>query len=283
MNMGLLALTGIWLKYKRKAIRLLFGAGIGGISSCVFTVFPIFPRWAELLFTYLLIGPVMCRAAFGKKGIKAVCKAAFVLAAVSIFIGGFLNQLYFYTGAGYVMRELLTGKRAQGGGLPVLLLLAAVSFFAGKEVFFLFGTMKRDRTDLFRVLLIKGNKQVEVTALLDTGNRLYEPVTKKPVSVGEMKALSSLFPEEEEKTEGFLLIPYHSIGGDGFLKGRKLDQIALVREDGSSTPFPEETFLVALKEGQLSKDGSYQLILHGDFAGITASLKKRRIKTWSSK
>ncbi len=226
--------------------------------------------------TYLFTGPLMCRAAFGKKGIKAVYKAAFVLAAVSIFIGGFLNQLYFYTGAGYVMRELLTGKSVRGGSLPVLLLLAAASFFAGKEIFFLFGTMNRDRTDLLRVLLIKGDKQVEVTALLDTGNRLYEPVTKKPVSVGELKALSPLFPEEER--EGFLLIPYRSIGGDGFLKGRKLDQIAVVREDGSSTPFSEETFLVALKEGQLSEDGSYQLILHGDFAGIAASLKKRRKK-----
>ena len=115
-----------------------------------------------------------------------------------------------------------------------------------------------------------------MTAFLDTGNCLYEPATRKPVSIGEGEALRPLFPEGEEELEGFLLIPYRSIGGEGFLKGRLLPEMAALLEDGEEVPFPGGPFLVALKEGKLSGDGSYQLILHGDFAEYTASLRKRR-------
>ena len=115
-----------------------------------------------------------------------------------------------------------------------------------------------------------------VTALLDTGNRLYEPATKKPVSIGERDTLLALFPEEEEETEGFFLIPYHSIGGEGVLKGKLLPEMAAVLEDGREVPCPGGPFLIALKEGRISPNADCQLILHGDFAEYTASLKKRR-------
>lgn len=278
MNTGLLMLTGFWLKYTRRTGRLLLGASVGGSVSCLLAVFPVFPRWAELLLTYTLAGPLMCRVAFGKRGRKALFRELYSLTGVSVFAGGLLNQLYFHTRAGYVMRELLGGKSTGGGGLPVLLLLAAASFFLGKELLFLFGTAKRSREILLPVVLGKGERVLTVTALLDTGKRLYDPATKKPVSIGEKEALRLLFPEEEEEQEGFFLIPYRSVGGDGFLKGRLIPRMSLLREDGSEAPFPGEPFLVALKEGRLSGDGSYQLILHGDFAGYETSVKKAHKK-----
>lgn len=276
MNMGLLALTGSWVKCKRRMFFLFLGAAAGGAFSCFLAVFPVFPRWVELLAAYALAGPVMCRIAFGKRELRMLFRETISFSVIAIFIGGLLNQLYFHTGAGYVMRELLTGRSAKGGGLPVLFLLAAASFLAGKEVIFFFGTAKKNRETLFRIVLKKGDRSVEATALLDTGNRLYEPITGKPVSIGERNVFLSLFPEEEDETEGFFLIPYRSIGGEGFLKGRCLSEMAVIGEDGSENPFPDAPFLVALKEGALSGNGAYQLILHGDFAEYTASLKKRR-------
>ncbi len=273
MNMGVLALTGAWLRYKQRTGRLLLGASVGGLVSCLLAIVPVLPRWAELLLTYALLGPAMCRIAFGERGRKALFQEILSLSAVSIFAGGLLDQLYFHTRAGYVMRELLRGKSAGGGGLPVLLLLAAASFFLGKKLLFFFGAAKRNRETLVSVVLEKGERRITVKALLDTGNRLYEPATKKPVSIGEKDVFCMLFPEDEE--EGFFLIPYHSIGGSGFLRGRLLPRIALVKEDGRESSFPGAPFLVALKEGKLSKDGSYQLILHSEFAEYETSVKKR--------
>lgn len=275
MNVGLLVLTGNCLKYRQKALRIFLGASVGGVSACLLAVCSGFSRWTELLFTYFFVGPAMCLAAFGKKGVLALCRQVLTLTVVSIFTGGFLNQLYFHTGVGYVMRELLTGKSAQGGSLPVLFLLAAVSFLAGKELIRFSDAIKRDRAVLFSLALWRGERRIEVTALLDTGNRLYEPLTGKPVSIGEKKTFLALFPEEEE-TEGIFVIPYHSIGGSGILSGRRVDKMALLREKGGEVPFPGDSFLIALKEGPLSGDGSYQLILHSDFVEHTASLEMRR-------
>ncbi|MCI8505067.1 MAG: sigma-E processing peptidase SpoIIGA [Lachnospiraceae bacterium] len=272
MNMGLLTLTGIWLKYKKRGFFLFLGASIGGLGSCFLAAIPVFPRWAELLFTYLFTGPVMCRTAFGKHGGRGLLREVFSLSVISIFVGGFLNQLYFHTGAGYVMRELLIGRSAQGGSVLILLLLATVSFLAGKELFFFWGMAGKRRENLLQVTLRNGERQTTLTALLDTGNCLYEPVTKKPVSIVEKEAFRLLFPEKEEDQEGFFLIPYHSIGGEGFLKGRCLSEMAAVGEDGVRHPFADPPFFVALKEGSLSVDGGYQMILHGDFAKYKTQL-----------
>ena len=95
MNAGLLLFTGMWFKYRKKGLKLLLGAAAGGIWSCLLVLLPPFPRWAELLITYGLIGPFMCRVAFGLKGWRILGKASAGLAVVSIFTGGFLNQLYY--------------------------------------------------------------------------------------------------------------------------------------------------------------------------------------------
>ena len=46
MNMGLLALTGLWLKYRGRTFSLFLGAAVGGSVSCLLAAFPVFPRWA---------------------------------------------------------------------------------------------------------------------------------------------------------------------------------------------------------------------------------------------
>lgn len=282
MNMGLLWLTGICLRYRRKGLWIVSGAAVGGLWSCLLILLPFcfrawpLPRWGELLLTYLGIGPAMCRIAFGRRRAAELFRASLMLAVVSIFIGGFLNQLYFHTGAGYVMRELLTGRSAQGGGLSVLLLLAAASFFAGKELLLFFSAGIRSRENLVQVHLVRGEKRITVTALLDTGNRLYEPATGLPVSVGEKEALRELFPEPEEDT-GFFLIPYRSVGGEGFLKGKRLDFMEIILQGETVTKI-DGPLVIALREGSLSSDGSYQLILHHEFTDVTASSGKRRKK-----
>lgn len=275
MNAGLLYVAGIWSGYRKKALRLLAGASAGGLWTCILAVFPVLPRWAELLLTYGLVGPVMGRLAFPIKGTGNLFRFTAVLSVISIFTGGLISQLYLHTGMGYAVSELLSGGTLYGGSLSVLLLLAVSAFLAGKELFHLFGSICRRNAGLCRVILIRGNRKAETAALVDTGNRLCEPSTGRPVSVAEKCLLETLFPEPEEET-GFLLIPYRSIGGSGFLKGRKVDRM-IILEQGKHTPAAVlEGAVVAETESRLSPDGSYQLILHGDYAGLTACKGKRR-------
>ena len=89
--------------------------------------------------------------------------------------------------------------------------------------------------------------------------------------------LRALFPEKEEES-GFFLIPYSSIGGDGYLKGKLIDGIEILGQDGSRKYTSDGQVMIALKEGNLSRDGSYQLILHGSYAGFITCERKRRRK-----
>lgn len=266
MNVGLLFLTGMWFGYKSKGLRLFLGAAVGGLWSCFLAAFWILPRWGSLLLTYGVIGPLMCTLAFGRKKGRALVRLSSGFSVISIFAGGFLSQLYFHTGMGYVMGKFMT--------VPLLLMLAVITFLVIRETIKFVGNLRREKTDLCEVTLIRGDIKVKVTALMDTGNCLYEPATGLPVSVGEEKVLRPLFPEDEGET-GFFWIPYHSIGGNGFLKGKLLDAMIIQgKEDGKD--LENGPVMVALKEGKLSGDGSYQLILHGDFAGFTACERKRR-------
>ena len=277
MNAGLLFVTGTWFGYKRKGLRVFLGASVGAAWSCISLLIPFLPEWGGLLVTYGVIGPLMCRTAFGIKDLKSLMKASAGLSVITIFAGGFMGQIYFHTGIGYVVRELFTGRKAYGGSMIILFLLAAFSFLLGKEVFVLAMRACHEKADLCEVVLIHGKRRIKVTALIDTGNRLYEPATGMPVSIGEAEVLYSLCPEKEEES-GFFLIPYSSIGGNGLLKGRLIDGMEILDQDGNRKNTGDGQVMVAMKEGHLSRDGSYQLILHGSYGGFTACEKKRRRK-----
>ena len=103
--------------------------------------------------------------------------------------------------------------------------------------------------------------RIDCIGILDTGNRLYEPIRGIPVAVLE----SALFPEKERGLPK-AVVPYHSLGcPNGMLYGYAAREVSLT-PIGEEVPalFMEE-MLVALYDGRLSAEGSYQLLLHPDF------------------
>lgn len=82
---------------------------------------------------------------------------------------------------------------------------------------------------LCRATLIRGKDKMTVTALLDSGNSLVEPISGKPVSIVEKSIFKSLWREE---AECYRAIPYHSIGKKrGILQGYLLPEL-LIEADG---------------------------------------------------
>ena len=60
--------------------------------------------------------------------------------------------------------------------------------------------------------------------------------------------------------ERYRVIPYHSIGKEhGILQGTEVDELIIWRED---EPYVQKKAVIALYEGKLSGNGSYQMILH---------------------
>ncbi len=96
------------------------------------------------------------------------------------------------------------------------------------------------------------DKAVSMTALYDTGNCLFEPISGAPVIFAEEK----LFEESDIKINSYRAIPYRSAGGDGILMAFLPDKVKL---DFKET---DKTVYVALFSGTLSKDGEYNAVLH---------------------
>ena len=88
------------------------------------------------------------------------------------------------------------------------------------------GLCCHQRKNLYRVQIKTGMKIIETIGLYDTGNRLYEPIRKKPVSIIGQELAICLLEGEQEWGTRFRLIPYSSIGVEnGLLKGFVADEI----------------------------------------------------------
>lgn len=110
-----------------------------------------------------------------------------------------------------------------------------------------------------------GAKSLKLTALQDTGNTLCDPVTGQSVLVIGADAANKLTGltidqlqspvESVGAIPGLRLIPYHSVGGCGFLLALRLQNVKIGTWQGST--------LVAFAPEGLSREGAYQALTGG--------------------
>ena len=117
-------------------------------------------------------------------------------------------------------------------------------------------SVRKEKNNFYQVTLYYRGKQKKVTAFLDTGNRLKEPVTKRPVHILTYDEGRKIC----EKVPSFIYIPFSSIGTKmGMLPGIFLDSMT-VEKDGRSVVI--EKPLVAIVRQPLSPDNAYQMLLN---------------------
>ena len=105
-------------------------------------------------------------------------------------------------------------------------------------------------------------KLIETVGLYDTGNRLYEPVRKKPVSIVGKELAMRLLEGEQEWGTRFRLIPYSSIGVEhGILKGFTADELVVFV---NRYAFVYAHPILAVTEQSFGKTDGYEIILHPD-------------------
>nr|MBQ8252954.1 sigma-E processing peptidase SpoIIGA [Lachnospiraceae bacterium] len=103
-----------------------------------------------------------------------------------------------------------------------------------------------------------GEKKINCTGLMDSGNSLYEPITGKPVVIVEEQMLRE--HEILQRERGFFAIPYHAIGTEkGMMKGVLADELEI---PGEQEEKKWEKVMLGIYEGKISRTGDYQVILH---------------------
>ena len=118
---------------------------------------------------------------------------------------------------------------------------------------------ERLRKQLCRVELYYNGDHGSFTGFLDTGNRLCEPISGKPVSIISAESCGSLF----ETIHAVSYIPYRTIGREqGVIPAVRAEQMIIWK--GERREVIEKPYL-ALSKQPLSRNNTYQILLNGRF------------------
>lgn len=258
MDMMVLSILNRVLSYRTTKKRLLSGAVIGGIWSCVVSVIPGIPPGVEILGTYVAVSSLMAIAAYHLRTAREVVKSVAGIYMVSAVLGGVMLMLYEHTKAGYYAWRIL--KAGQDSGIPILAwifmaagaVLACYGFSGGIRA--LIRSMAH-RKDLCRVILKYGEREEAVTGLMDTGNMLREPVSGQPVHVASEGLMRRLCPA----VKGVVYVPYQSVGtSHGILPAVYIDRMEVEQE---GRKYCLEKPLIAITKQSLSPSGEYQILI----------------------
>lgn len=224
----------------------LFGVSVlGACVICLFLFLPII-MWSRLIIGSLFSLLLGIKLLFPTR--KGYIKVILVVFSVSVILGGSLGLLQKWNW----MKEASLFK------VSALSLLFSVGSKTIVKKFLLTGQKL-----LYPVTLIDGEMEIRMLALLDTGNGLIEPISKKPVClVGK-----NVFEENRAKEGGrkefqpqkFRVIPYHSVGKEnGILSGYEMDRLII---DTDERKVIIEKPMIGISEVPVSGNGSYQMIL----------------------
>lgn len=213
MNLYLLILVALSIPGPASPGRLVLGAAAGALGFLL-----PFPKTAPAAFRLgagmALSTSVMLFVAFRVRSIRMFLKLLERLVLYSFGMGGamlFLVRRFPWA------RGILTGVAgtAATGGL-LFLLFRRFRYGLGM------------RNCLCRATLVRNGEKLKVTALVDSGNSLLEPVSGKPVCVLDRSVFERLWKDYDG---GFRAIPYRSIGKKrGILPGYVLPCLKLEAE-----------------------------------------------------
>lgn len=286
MDAGMLVLTARIRKIRFKWWRVVVSACIGAAY-----VVMMFVPALSILFT-LIVKCAFCLAmlgtAFGFGSLQNFIRNLGTFLLINFATaGGIFAFHYFLESSGDIINGVFFTQ--SGGlmfqfhisGIVLILLLAGVLLWWFRTVF----TSTKQREELTSFLA-----QVEIqidaftytcTGLIDTGNQLYDPLTRTPVMVIEVSQWGDILPEtwlakirssEVDQivsgigTEEFVwqdrlrLVPYRGVNRNTqFMLALKPDKVVITHNDKKVEALK---VLIGLDGGKLSSDDSYQAIIH---------------------
>lgn len=258
MDCLLLAVVRRILKVDATALRIILGGALGAVWAVFIAVFPVFPVVLEAAVHYVVISGLMVSVAFRLRSWKEIVKAVLALYLAAVTLGGGMYALYQHTRVGYYVELVIRGNAVEAMPVYIFILLAAGTYFGVRCIWLNILEIRKRKSHLFQVVLYYQGKTETVTALMDTGNHLFEPVSHKPVHLITYEACRQLC----ESVSNVVYIPFQAVGTkNGLIPGVFLDRMEIEQEGEKKTV---DKPLVAICRQPLSPGGEYQMLLHED-------------------
>lgn len=229
----------------------------------------------------MLISMLLVAVSFPFYSLKGYLKALFVFYMVSFGFGGCVLGTFYFSDVGASLGAVYSNGILYFNLPWTILALSGTLFYVATKLFAFFSKRSFKVNGLRKKLYLSfGDKTAEITALMDTGNSLVDPLTLSPVIVAEYRLLKNLFSEDirislDKLENGNLmwimddivqkglsarLIPFSSLGkSNGMLIGFIPDRAEIRDECGVRVL---DKCVVGICDGQLSKDRSYGALLN---------------------
>lgn len=249
INTYLLLLVRRTFGLRSRLVKLFLSAAVNAAIFVFLLLLPAIHIWIKLLLQILPVNLLLLQAAFSFRTKEMVVKSYVCMNGYGLLLGGMLFFLSAYLPEGEDSINLFT--ILLGTGMTTLSVLIYLHYRRSKE----------ERRGIYRVMLDFYGETFFCKGFADSGNGLYEPYGKRPVSVLQKQAVEGfLYRVPPEK---HYLIPYHSIGkSHGLLSAVELP---LMEVDSGERKAVFHRVVVALAEERLSEREDYQLILHPEF------------------
>lgn len=188
--------VSIILKRKSSYIRMILSSLLGGVSSLL-----LFTSLNKILIEIISI-VLMVVISFGYKGIRYVIKNILYMYILSTLLGGII---YLF--------NIKVSNNVFFSYLIIIIIAIEVMILYIKEN----KKMKNIYNNYYKVdIYFKSNDKLSLIGFIDTGNNLYDPYKKRPII---------LISNKYYRDDNFILVPYHTLSGNGLLKCIKPDII----------------------------------------------------------
>lgn len=233
-----LLLTSKLLHIPQKTWRLLLASGLGGVYA-VFALLMSVGEFGALLID-ILVCFLMCVISFGsRRGLKRLPLWSGVYVAISMLMGGMMTGIYHL-----LQRSGISAWLSDGGddslSSVAFVLLAGVGGVLTHTFSKFF--KKKQAIQTGTLILRQGENRLTLTAMVDSGNLLRDPMGGSvviPVRVTSVKSLFSpvfgtWLSRQNMQDEGLWempeahrirLIPTHTAMGEGMMVAVRLDEV----------------------------------------------------------
>ncbi|MED1488188.1 sigma-E processing peptidase SpoIIGA [Bacillus smithii] len=280
----LLWMTALFLKRQVSFFRILLGGIIG--SCLVLLLATKFAPIAGNPAVKVLFSIWMVLAVFGYKRFRFFLSNLLTLYFATFLLGGILIGIHYFISFDSNLHSATLLANVKGFGDPIswvfVMLAIPVAWYFSKRRLEDFETAKIQYDQLVDVMIHFAGCQLELKGLVDSGNHLFDPLTKTPVMIVSTKGLENTLPREileiAEEPDKFLngelelnqkwadrvhFIPAQSVG-----KTRQL--LLAFKSDGVKIQNqPRGTVskaLIHFTVQQLSADQSFACIVHPKLA-----------------
>lgn len=288
MDYIILFIVKIITKKNTKRRRLFMGAVTGALMMCLIVILPYDNYIFNVSVGYFLTSVLLIYISFRPKRLSEFVKLTIIMYLSAIMLGGIMFALYYYSFIGVAVSKVINGTYNMDLGIGLFVIFGIIAIIIFKLIRKVMANTVMTNKNLYGVEININNSKIMVNGLLDTGNNLYDPITKNPVLIAETNLLEKLvekdsydklkniscdmynlskFAELGEKSKLKLrLIPFSSLGNEnGMLLGIVADNICI--DLGEETKDYSDV-VIAVYDKKLSNDNSYQVLIHPELISV---------------